>query len=61
MINKTTLLMVAVISLLAITSCSAINKKLGFKDDNEAEEVSEAILKAKTGMDLDFTPDSPEK
>lgn len=64
MLNKTSVLvLVAVISLIAITACSAINKKLGLKDDNVAEEVSEAILKAETNglVDVDFTPDSPEK
>lgn len=61
MINKTTLLMVAVISLLAITSCSAINKKLGLKDDNVAEELLEGVIDSKTGLKIDLTPDSPEQ
>lgn len=62
MLNKTTLLMVAVISLLAFTSCSAINKKLGLSDDNVAEEVVEDILKYETKglVDVDLTPSSPE-
>jgi hypothetical protein len=61
MLNKTTIFMVAVTSLLAITSCSAINKKLGLSDDNIAEELVEAMVEAKTGVDFDLTPSSPEQ
>ena len=61
MLNKTSVLMVAVISLLAVTSCSAINKKLGFSDDNIAEELVEDVVEAKVGVDFDLTPSTPEK
>ena len=29
-------------------------------DDNEIEELAEDIIKMKTGMDIDITPNSPE-
>lgn len=42
-----------------ITACGFISKKyLG--DDNPVEEVSEEIIKEITGVEIDFSPDSPE-
>lgn len=46
--------------LLLLASCSAINAKLGLTDDNPVEEIGEAIIEAKTGLDIDLTPGSPE-
>lgn len=43
-----------------LIGCSPINKKLGLPDDNIIEESAEAILKAESGIDIDFTPSSPE-
>jgi len=40
--------------------CSAINRKLGLKDDNAIEEAIEHQIKEQTGIDLDLTPSSPE-
>lgn len=61
MLNKTSILiLVAVISLIAVTACSVINKKLGLKDDNVAEECIEAVIDHKTGLQIDLTPSSPE-
>ena len=36
-----------------------INKKA--PDDNPVEELAEALIKERTGIDIDLTPDSPEK
>lgn len=53
---------IVVISVIAVgvMGCSILNKKLGLKDDNVIEESAELILEAKTGIDVDFTPESPE-
>lgn len=51
----------SLLSFLALlSSCSAINEKLGLKDDNILEETLEYSLKIKTGLDFDFTPATPE-
>lgn len=47
--------------LLILSSCSYINQKLGLEDDHFIEESGEAVLKDRVGLDLDFTPDSPEE
>ena len=44
-----------------LTSCSSINSKLGLSDDNPVEEVSEALIEGRTGIDVDLTPITPEK
>ena len=52
---------VVFLSILSVFSgCSFFNRKLGLKDDHALEEFSEDLLRNKTGVDLDFTPDSPE-
>ncbi len=43
-----------------LTSCSSINRLLGLKDDNFAEEATEEVIKAKTGLTIDLTPQTPE-
>lgn len=45
---------------LGLAGCSWINEKIGLSDDNPAEEIAEAIIEQKTGLDIDLTPDSPE-
>lgn len=50
----------ASVALIALTSCSYVNKKLGLEDDNVAEEMVEAVIDAKTGLNIDLTPASPE-
>lgn len=45
---------------LLLPSCSQLNKKVGLPDDNIIEEVSESLIKEKTGADIDLTPSSPE-
>lgn len=32
-----------------------------YKPDNIVEEIAEEIIEAKTGMDIDLSPGSPEK
>lgn len=41
-------------------ACSALNKWVGLPDDNPIEEIAEQQLKNQIGLDIDFTPDSPE-
>lgn len=48
------------LSLLGFFSCSSINKKFGLNDDNIIEESIESFIDHKTGIDIDFTPFSPE-
>jgi hypothetical protein len=50
-----------IILALSLTGCSYINKQMGLKDDNWMEEAGEAVLQAETGINLDFTPSTPEK
>ena len=45
----------AMLSLLS--GCSMFKS---YTPDNPAEEAVEAVIKAKTGVDLDLTPGSPE-
>ena len=46
--------------ILAVCSCSVINKRLGFSDDNILEEIAEEAVRQKTGIYVDFTPSTPE-
>lgn len=47
--------------LMCLCSCSYINTRLGLQDDNPIEELAEFAVKTQTGLDLDFTPSTPEK
>ena len=50
-----------IISLLVLgTGCGFLNKQFGLEDDNIIEEITEEIIKGKTGLDLDLTPGSSE-
>lgn len=49
------------ICMVFLSGCSEINRKLGLSDDNIGEEVIEDIIKEETGIDVDLTPESPEK
>ena len=57
MIEKTAL----ILCIFALSSCSGVNKQLGLKDDNISEEILEEVIESKTGLDLDLTPETPEK
>lgn len=52
---------IAFIFLMIISSCSYLNQRIGLKDDNAAEEIIEQVFYSETGVDLDFTPSTPEK
>lgn len=45
--------------LIIFTSC--MFKDGHYIDDNPVEEIAEAALQGYTGIDVDFTPSSPEK
>ncbi len=55
-----TLLPLSVLFTLSFVSCSELNEKIGLKDDNIAEEFLENVVESKTGLDVDFTPSTPE-
>ena len=46
---------------LTFNGCSYVNHKIGFPDDNLIEEIGEEILEGTIGIDIDFTPGTPEK
>lgn len=50
-----------ILSFYALTGCSQLNKKAGLEDDNIIEELSEDVIKVKTGYDIDLTPMTPER
>lgn len=56
------LLTIALLSLVCciLSGCSYVNKKMGLKDDNVAEELIEDIIQIKTGASIDLSPDTPE-
>lgn len=41
--------------------CSVVYDRLGIQDDFLGEEILEELIEAKTGLDIDLTPRSPEK
>jgi hypothetical protein len=49
------------IACIILCSCSSINKQFGIQDDNPIEETVEEIIKVETGLNIDLTPDTPEK
>lgn len=46
--------------ILLLPSCSQLNQKAGLQDDNLIEEVTESLIKEKTGADIDLTPSTQE-
>ena len=52
--------LIAIWLIIMITGCSAIYKKYNIAEDNVAEEAIEEVIRAKTGIDFDLTPSSPE-
>lgn len=46
--------------LFSISSCSYINPYLGLQDDNFLEEFGERVLEDETGIDIDFSHETPE-
>jgi hypothetical protein len=52
--------LIAIWLIIMITGCSAIYKKYNIAEDNVGEEAIEEVIRAKTGIDFDLTPSSPE-
>jgi len=52
-----TIILVEIVIAAAITFFSV---KITGKEDAPAEEITEDILRATTGLDIDFNPNSPE-
>lgn len=50
-------LLATLMFLCALSACSAINDKLGLKDDNVFEQTAEDFIKQETGIDVEFTPE----
>ena len=56
--NKYILLL---IPLALISACAFIDKTIdSYEEDNIVEELIEEVIEAKTGLDIDLTPFSPE-
>ncbi len=55
-VGATALIIVAIAILIGFAS----NKIIKMEEDNIVEEIAEEIVESQTGLDLDFTPDSPE-
>lgn len=49
-----------ILSSVWLSACSCINRYWGLEDDNIYEEIAEGALKFETGIDVDFTPETPE-
>jgi len=45
---------------LVLCSCSTLNRWCGLEDDNFIEEAVEDVVQHETGLNFDFTPNSPE-
>jgi hypothetical protein len=54
---------ISVVAIVALTcgGCQYLNQKFGLEPDNQIEEAFENLLEKQTGLDLDFTPGTPEK
>lgn len=50
-----------IVLILALSSCTPINQKLGLQDDNFGEELVEEAIELKTGLSVDLSPSSKEK
>jgi len=45
----------------SVGGCSLLNEALHIPQDNPIEEYVEAIIENETGIEIDLTPESPEK
>jgi len=54
------LTIIGALAICLLGGCSAINKKLGLKNDNLLEEFLEDRFEEHTGWDVDFTPEDEE-
>lgn len=55
------LLLKGLFILLALAATAGAKYYLHLKDDNPVEEMSEEVIKYETGIDIDLTPETPEK
>lgn len=60
MIEVKKIMFVAVVFALALLA-TTVSVLVTGKDDAPLEELAEDVLKAETGIDVDLTPNSPEK
>ena len=54
--NKLPIMMIII-----MTASGCMIKDGKYVSDNPVEEIAEAVLDSKTGLDIDFTPGTPEK
>jgi 4-hydroxybenzoate polyprenyltransferase len=54
------LLIFGILAVAALLSYGA-NKLFDLEEDNEIEEFVEDVIKDRTGLEIDISPDSPEK
>jgi hypothetical protein len=47
--------------LICAIACEPINRYLSWEDENIFEETGEFIFEKQTGLNVDFTPTTPEK
>lgn len=53
--------LIGILIVIFIVGCTALNQRMRLEDDHAGEELIEQVIEAKTGMDLDLSPNSPEK
>lgn len=53
-------IIMAIIALVAAVAIGISSKKMTGEDDSWLEEVAEGYIEDKTGLDIDFTPESDE-
>tara|TARA_R110000868_G_scaffold182762_1_gene423812 strand:+ start:2443 stop:2664 length:222 start_codon:yes stop_codon:yes gene_type:complete len=53
--------LICILITIFIVGCTALNKKMMLKDDNLFEESCENLIESQIGIQLDLTPESPEK
>lgn len=52
--------MITTAVIVAVALLAGMGSRLFLKDDNVIEEVAEQLIKDKTGVDIDLSPNSPE-
>ena len=54
---------VIILGLLALLGLVGVGSRFipGLKTDNQIEEIIEEVIEAKTGYDIDLSPDTPEQ
>lgn len=49
-------LLISVVLMSAMVSCSYLNRQLNLPDDHPIEEFAEFVIEQQTGLDVDLTP-----